>query len=138
MKKHAVLIVIGLAVVAYFVWRWWSNRQSSNGDNVAPGGSTDLNSVAPELVGGSSGPAIGPAVSLPVNITLTEQADTAPKPQVDDDDMKGGGRHKRHPLHQNRPVPPGPGRGGNEPGEDAMQEAGVTYPDDSGMPNGGD
>lgn len=141
MHKHMKLFLIGLAaaIVAFFVWRWWTNRQSNNsGDNVAPGGSTDLNSVAPELIGGSSGPNVGPAVSLPVNITLTEQADTAPKPQVDGDDMEGGGRHKNHPLHKNRPVPPGPGRGPNLPGEDDdMQPAGITSPDDNGMPNGG-
>lgn len=132
MKKHAILIIVGLAVVAYLAWRWWSNRQSnSSGDNVAPGGSTDLNSVAPELIGGSSGPNVGPAVQLPVNITLTEQANTAPKPQVDGDDMQSGQRIIGSPVQRNR-IPPTP-----DTSDEDMQAAGVTTPDENGSPNGG-
>lgn len=73
-KEHKVIIGVAvLAVAAYFAWRWWQNRQAANDAN-SPTGSfgTNLNSVAPELVGGSSGPSVGPAVALPVNITLVE------------------------------------------------------------------
>ena len=141
MKKHAILIAIALAVAAYLAWRWWSNRKSASGDSVAPGGSTDLNSVAPELIGGSSGPNVGPAVSLPVNITLTEQANTAPKPKVedDDDDMQSGKRIIGSPVHRQRLGAPGPPRGLNMPADDEgdMQEAGISTPDENGNPNGG-
>jgi hypothetical protein len=69
------LIVLVIAVAAYFAWQWWKNRQTSDSlQSPTQSFGTNLNSVAPELVGGSAGPSVGsaPAVSLPVNITLTE------------------------------------------------------------------
>lgn len=65
------LILAALAVAGYLGYRWWQNRQAS----ASPTGSfgSNLNSVAPELVGGSAGPSAGPAVDLPINITLTSQ-----------------------------------------------------------------
>lgn len=71
-----LLIVAAVAVAGYLGWRWWQGRKAAGGDTSSPTGSfgTNLNSVAPELVGGSSGPTAGPAVDLPVNITLTTQA----------------------------------------------------------------
>lgn len=68
------LIVVAVVIAAYFAWRWWQNRQQSTIQSPTQAFGTNLNSVAPELVGGSAGPSVGsaPAVSLPVNITLTE------------------------------------------------------------------
>lgn len=135
MKKHGTMFLIGLAaaIVAFFVWRWWSNRQANSGGAVAPGGSTDLNSVAPELIGGSSGPNVGPAVSLPVNITLTEQANGAPKPQVEDkdDDMQSGKRIIGSPVQRQRLGAPGPPRGPNVPAESDEDMAQVPASDES-------
>lgn len=76
-KKTAMIlaVVAGVAVVGYVIYRYMQSRASSN----SPTGSfgSNLNSVAPELVGGSSGPSVGPALSAPVNITLNESAPAA-------------------------------------------------------------
>lgn len=78
-KNHKILLgVAAAAIAAYFLYRWWQNRQAGQVNSPTGALGTNLNSVAPELVGGSSGPSVGPAVSLPVNITLTSQA--APDP----------------------------------------------------------
>lgn len=136
-----VAIAIAVAVAAFLAWRWWSNRKSAgNGNAVAPGGSTDLNSVAPELIGGSSGPSVGPAVSLPVNITLQENS--APPPQVEDEDMESSkkGHSGKTAIHRQNFAsggPLGPQTGGGMHEEDAMQDAGISYPDEHGNANGG-
>jgi hypothetical protein len=84
-KNVKLILIIGaVAVAGYFAWRWWQGRQSGT-PGTSPTGSfgTNLNSVAPELVGGSTGPSVGPALSTPVNITLNEQV--APPPRGDSD-----------------------------------------------------
>lgn len=50
------LIIAALAVAAYFLYEWYVNRQ-----NGTTGGSlgANLNSVAPEMVSGSTGPNSG-------------------------------------------------------------------------------
>jgi hypothetical protein len=73
------LIVAAVAVAGYFAWKWWQNYQASQ-----PGGGqlgTNLNSIAPELVGGSQGPDVQPAFNVPVNITVTS---SAPAPETPD------------------------------------------------------
>lgn len=84
MNKNArtVLIIAGLAVGAYFLYRWYVNRQAatSGGQGAVSQLGSNLNSLAPELVGGSSGPSSGPQVTMPVTITLTE-----PPPSGHDD-----------------------------------------------------
>ena len=57
-RTRTVLIVIAVAVAAYLVYRWWSNRQSS-GTTDTTGLGSNLNSLAPELVAGSAGPSSG-------------------------------------------------------------------------------
>lgn len=130
-KKTWIIIgVVALLAGAAFLFLRSRSGQTTDdeGNEVAPGGSADLNSVAPELVGGSSGPVVGPAVSLPVNITLTEQASQAPKPQVLGPDMDSGPRPdmNMNPVHRQR--------GGMPP----ARNAGVTYPDRNGRPNSDD
>lgn len=49
------LIIAVLAVAAYFAYEWYINRQSTTGGSLG----ANLNSVAPELVGGSTGPNSG-------------------------------------------------------------------------------
>jgi len=58
-KNPRTWIIIGaVAIAAYLLYRWWQNKQSATN---SPTGSlgTNLNSVAPELIGGSSGPESG-------------------------------------------------------------------------------
>jgi len=64
------LIVGGLLVAAYLVYRWYESKQSGT-----TGGSlgANLNSVAPEMLGGSTGPSSGltyNAAPTTVNLTL--------------------------------------------------------------------
>ena len=76
-RKH-LMVLVGLAalgVAAYVGYRWWQARQG----NEVGGLGTNLNSIAPELIGGSTGPSVGPAVNTPISITLNEAANsTAP------------------------------------------------------------
>lgn len=71
-RTMTVVLIAALAVGGYFLWKWYENKKSAN-SGASPTGSTgtNLNSVAPELIGGSTGPSLGPAVSLPININLT-------------------------------------------------------------------
>lgn len=74
MSDKTVKTLILLAVLAgggYLAWRWYSNYRAGQAGGVPQLG-TNLNSVAPELVGGSSGPAVAPAANIPVNITITD------------------------------------------------------------------
>lgn len=107
-KQRVALTVAAVALVAaigYVAYRWYQARKS------APGGGqlgTNLNSVAPELVGGSSGPEVGPAVQLPVNITLNETS-PAPVPQGPEREMMGvNAQTANSPLYrQSMAVSPG-------------------------------
>lgn len=54
-KTKTILLVVGLAVGAWIAYSWWSNRQSGTGGQLG----TNLNSIAPELIGGSTGPNSG-------------------------------------------------------------------------------
>ena len=87
-KNVRTVIVVGvLAVGAYLLYKWYMNRQAaaSTGQGAVSQLGSNLNSLAPELVGGSSGPSSGPQVTMPVNITLTET-----KP-VGGEGINGGG-----------------------------------------------
>lgn len=61
LKKYRTPILLGVAAVAlYFGYRWYKNRQSGSAQgNAGSGLGSNLNSVAPELIAGSSGPASG-------------------------------------------------------------------------------
>lgn len=68
-RVKTALIVVGIAVAAYLGYRWWENRKASGSPTGALG--TNLNSVAPELIGGSSGPNSGLDYSpQPANVTV--------------------------------------------------------------------
>lgn len=104
-RAKTVIILAVVAVAGYMVYRYYKNKQAGGADN-SPTGSlgTNLNSVAPELVGGSAGPAVGPAVSMPLNITLTEQV--APPPENTGAHPGGTaqkpvtGKHHGGPVHR--------------------------------------
>lgn len=66
-RLRTALIIAGIAVAAYLGYRWWQNRQGSS-----QGLGANLNSVAPEMVAGSTGPESGLnyyAGSTTVNLT---------------------------------------------------------------------
>ena len=117
-----ILIIVGVVAGGYLLWSLWKNHQAQGSANgVATG--TNLNSVAPELVGGSAGPNVGPAVSLPVNITLTEQA--APNSSMPDQDgnrQHGGGRNHHHHLRGPQPQWFGPVPGSKSPSQLGLAE----------------
>jgi hypothetical protein len=81
-KQTKTLLIVGaVAIAAWLAWRWYKNRQANTSPSPTGATGTNLNSVAPELIGGSSGPSVGPAVSTPINITLNEAS--APPPEVE-------------------------------------------------------
>lgn len=81
-KNTKTLIIIGVLVVAgYLAWRAYQNYKANQ-----PGGGqlgTNLNSIAPELVGGSQGPVAQPAFNVPVNISVSSSS-PAPPPETPD------------------------------------------------------
>lgn len=92
MNRNMRLALIAALVVGagYFAFRWWQNRNASPSagsvSNLTTSGGltlgTNLNSKAPNLVGGTSaaGPNVGPAVELPVNVTMNSTVQSAEKP----------------------------------------------------------
>lgn len=54
-RTKTIFIVIAIAGAAYLAYRWYVGRQTSG----TPQLGTNLNSVAPELIGGSTGPQSG-------------------------------------------------------------------------------
>lgn len=59
LKKEAktTLILAAVAVAAYLGYRWYMNKQAANQGSGSLG--SNLNSVAPALIGGSTGPTSG-------------------------------------------------------------------------------
>lgn len=67
-KTKTVLLIAAAVVAAYMGYRWWQNRKSGGA-----GLGTNLNSLAPALVAGSSGPASGlNYYAGTTNVTFTE------------------------------------------------------------------
>lgn len=56
-KQKKLLIIGAIAVAAYLAYRWYQSRQQSNSGSGQLG--TNLNSIAPSLIAGSSGPTSG-------------------------------------------------------------------------------
>lgn len=66
-RAKTALILAGIAVAAYLGYRWWKNRSSSEASS---GLGANLNSVAPALVGGSTGPDSGLDYTAPtINVS---------------------------------------------------------------------
>ena len=97
-RLKTALIIAGLAVAAYLGYRWWENRSGSSG-----GLGANLNSAAPELIAGSSGPDSGldyNAGSTTLNITENVPNTTVPG-------AKGIGDPSGPPVPANyKPKPP--------------------------------
>lgn len=74
------LIIGGIAVAAYLIYRWWQNRNSGGGTGTL---GTNLNSVAPELIAGSSGPNSGLTQNPPsITVNYPSQITTSAQPQA--------------------------------------------------------
>lgn len=58
-RTKVILIVAALVVTAYLAYRYYTNKQQAQQNNNTSGLGSNLNSVAPEMVGGSSGPDSG-------------------------------------------------------------------------------
>jgi|SRR5215472_14210067 len=85
-RKHLILVAgsaIVAAIVVYVAYRWYQARQG----NQVGGLGTNLNSVAPELVGGSTGPSVGPALNTPITITLNEAASSTAAAEMPENQM---------------------------------------------------
>jgi hypothetical protein len=94
-----VLILAAVAAAAYVGWRWYQSRLAASGTSPTGSLGTNLNSVAPELVGGSSGPAVAPAVDVPVNITLSSTS-TLPTPAAGPNNMVPIQHRPYNPVQQ--------------------------------------
>lgn len=97
-------IFLGVAVGAlalYLAYRWYKSRSQAAGTGVPQLG-TNLNSMAPELVGGSAGPSSGPQVTMPVTITLTESNPVPPDQDHSSTNMEpiNVGPNNSTPLNQ--------------------------------------
>lgn len=141
MKKNTkvILWVAALAVAAYLGYRWWKGRQGGSADSPTGSLGANLNSVAPELVGGSSGPSVGPAVSMPLTIQLTQPAVSTQPPEDNDsdEDMDGDKHHGHHPIHRQRHLAVDPG-GPMDPFADTGGSATDANPGGPGVFAGGD
>lgn len=106
-RTRIILIILALAVVAYFAYRWWQNRNSGGLQGNTSGTGSNLNSLAPSLVAGSSGPNSGlnyyPGntqidVTLPTTSGAASSGGGKPKePEDEDKDKK--------PVHKPKVMP---------------------------------
>lgn len=94
-RTRAILIAVAVIVAAYLAYRWWQNRQSNaNGESLG----ANLNSVAPSLVAGSTGPDSG--LTYTGGTTVVELPPGNGEPQQDNPPANGGtesGGHKPPP-----------------------------------------
>ncbi|MGH9207787.1 MAG: hypothetical protein ACRD1G_14735 [Acidimicrobiales bacterium] len=88
-NTRTLLIAAAFLVAAYLAYRWYAGKKAADaGSSITPGIGSNLNSVAPDLIGGAaaSGTYAGPAASIPVSITLNE---TSPPEQAGNVPMEG-------------------------------------------------
>ena len=91
-KNVRIILIVGaVAIAGYLAYRWWQNRSSGSGGSLG----ANLNSAAPELVGGSTGPNSGLnyyAGSTPITIDLPNgnQSQNDTGNQGDDGDTDHG------------------------------------------------
>jgi hypothetical protein len=78
-RTRLFLVIAVLAVGGYLAVRWYEQKQAAANGNTQGGAAdgSNLNSIAPELVGGSTGPSIGPALSTPITINVTSSSPPA-------------------------------------------------------------
>jgi hypothetical protein len=77
-RTKIILIVVAVAVAGYLVYKYLANKSGSTSSTTGTALGTNLNSVAPELVAGSSGPSSGLNYTAPATtIYLTMPNSTA-------------------------------------------------------------
>lgn len=117
--KTLILVAV-LAGAAYLAYRWYQNYKSGQTGGGVPQLGTNLNSVAPELVGGSAGPSVAPVVNTPVNVTITQDT-RAQMPDTPNVTMIPAGQSDTAPL----------GADNNNPLGAANEDTGGTMPEDA-------
>ena len=116
-KAVKTIILAGVLVLgAWFAWRYYQNWKAGQAGGGVPQLGTNLNSMAPELVGGSTGPAVAPAVNTPINITITDNTQRGAMPESPNVPMVPGGPI-RNPVTNSNEAP-----GSAVPEDAAMQE----------------
>jgi hypothetical protein len=117
--KTLILVAV-LAGAAYLAWRWYQNYKAGQTGGGVPQLGTNLNSVAPELVGGSSGPSVAPVVSTPVTVTITQDTKSA-MPETPNTPMIPAGASDSAPLgaDTNNPIGAATADSGSDMPEDA-------------------
>ena len=101
-RMRVILILIAVAVAGYLAYRWWQNRQ---GNSTGSGLGANLNSAAPELVGGSSGPDSGLNYyqgSTPITIDLPNGNQS--QDDTDGDKEPGPNPPPHHPCPEVTPI----------------------------------
>lgn len=83
-KNVKTLLIVAVAAVAiYLAYRWYENKKSSQAGANSTSASlgSNLNSVAPELIGGSQagGTQVQPVLSVPVDVTISESSQMPPE-----------------------------------------------------------
>lgn len=147
-KNLKVLLALGvIAGLAYVLYRWYEARVSASGTGQASGGGilggtgslgTNLNSVAPELIGGSEagGTKVAPAVDVPVNITMSSSSTIPAQTGLPDSSMQPLNNTTASPLgYQNTAAGAAADQGttaSDVNGNGDMDDVGVQSPDTSG------
>ena len=125
MSDKAVKTLILAAVLiggGWLAWKWYQNYKAGQAGGGVPQLGTNLNSIAPELVGGSTGPAVAPAVNTPINITITESTQSR-MPETPNVPMIPGGLNQSNPL----------GMDNNNPLEQANVGEASEVPEDAAL-----
>lgn len=130
-RSHILIAAAVLAVAAFLAVRWYEKRQQAvYGSGLTQGQDTgsNLNSVAPELVGGSTGPSIGPALSTPITINVNSSAPPETERGANPvNSMTSASNTTRSPLDAANPVNGATGvQRGAPVYSDAMSMAGAT------------
>jgi hypothetical protein len=77
-----LLWVAVAAVAAYLAYRWYQNKKSTAGQQGTSASlGSNLNSEAPELIGGSqaAGTQVQPVLSVPVDVSISESSSLPPE-----------------------------------------------------------
>jgi len=119
LMKTLILVAV-LAGGAYLAWRFYQNYKTGQLSGGVPQLGTNLNSVAPELVGGSAGPSVAPVVNTPVNVTITQDTRST-MPETPNTPMIPAGSSDSAPM----------GADTNNPVSNATADAGGSMPEDA-------
>jgi hypothetical protein len=96
-KQKTTLILAVVAVAVYLAYRWYENKQSANQGTTQLG--SNLNSIAPALIAGSSGPTSGLSYYAgSTNVYESAPVSTATAPTAATTPTTPSGSGRRWPL----------------------------------------